>query len=96
MRIQRSVALVTGANRGLGQRLTEELLHRGAAQVYEAARNPAQMTTPGAVAAQLDITDPDSIAAAAGAATDITLLVNSAGHTAQQHFSTARSTTSAP
>jgi len=34
MRIEGSVALVTGANRGIGRALAEELLARGAAKVY--------------------------------------------------------------
>jgi NAD(P)-dependent dehydrogenase (short-subunit alcohol dehydrogenase family) len=41
MRISGSVALVTGANRGLGQVFTRELIRRGAGKVYGAARNPA-------------------------------------------------------
>jgi NAD(P)-dependent dehydrogenase (short-subunit alcohol dehydrogenase family) len=79
MQIHGSVALVTGANRGLGLRLTEELVRRGAAKVYAAARNPAQVTTPGVLPLRLDITDAESVAAAVGAAPDVTLLVNNAG-----------------
>ena len=41
MRISGSVALVTGANRGLGQVCAREMIRRGAAKVYGAARNPA-------------------------------------------------------
>lgn len=79
MQIRGSVALVTGANRGLGQRLTEELVRRGAAKVYAAARNPGQVTTPGVLPLRIDITDAESVAAAAAAAPDVTLLVNNAG-----------------
>ena len=39
MNIARSTALVTGANRGLGRHLANELLSRGAT-VYAGARNP--------------------------------------------------------
>jgi len=37
MHISGSVALVTGANRGLGLAFTRELVRRGAAKVYGAA-----------------------------------------------------------
>jgi len=40
MNIEGSVAVVTGANRGLGRAYTEALLAGGAAKVYAAARNP--------------------------------------------------------
>lgn len=40
MHISGSVALVTGANRGLGLAFTRELVRRGAAKVYGAARDP--------------------------------------------------------
>jgi len=80
MEIQGSVALVTGANRGLGQHLAEELVRRGAAKVYAAARNPEQITSAGVIPLALDINDPQSVAAAAAAAPDVTLLVNNAGN----------------
>ena len=38
MDIQGTVALVTGANRGIGFALVQALLDRGAAKVYAAAR----------------------------------------------------------
>ena len=47
MKISRLVALVTGANRGLGQVYARELVARGASKVYGAARNPAAVTEPG-------------------------------------------------
>ena len=46
MQISGSVALVTGANRGLGLAFSRELVRRGAAKVYGAARNPAAVTEP--------------------------------------------------
>jgi NAD(P)-dependent dehydrogenase (short-subunit alcohol dehydrogenase family) len=78
MEINGSVALVTGANRGLGRQLATQLVQRGA-KVYAAARHPEQVDIAGAVPLQLDVTDPSSIAAAAKVATDVTLLVNNAG-----------------
>ena len=79
MRIEGSVALVTGANRGLGRHLAEQLLSRGAAKVYATARNPDTVASDGVIPLRMDITDQASIDAAAETASDITLLVNSAG-----------------
>jgi NAD(P)-dependent dehydrogenase (short-subunit alcohol dehydrogenase family) len=79
MRISGSVALVTGANRGLGQAYARELISRGAAKVYGAARNPAAVTEPGATPILLDITDPVQVAATARQCPDVSLLVNNAG-----------------
>lgn len=79
MRIEKSVAFVTGANRGLGREFTRALLERGAAKVYGAARDPRTITEPGVVPVALDITDPDAVAAAAALAGDATLLINNAG-----------------
>ena len=44
MKIAGSVALVTGAGRGLGRVFAAELVSRGAAKVYGAARDPAAVT----------------------------------------------------
>ncbi len=77
MDISASTALVTGANRGFGKALAAELISRGA-RVYAGAR-PASVSLPGAIPIALDITDPASVAAAAEAAADVTLLVNNAG-----------------
>jgi NAD(P)-dependent dehydrogenase (short-subunit alcohol dehydrogenase family) len=75
---QNVVALVTGANRGLGRQLAAELVARGA-KVYAAARRPETVDLPGVVPIQLDITDPESIRHAAAVADDVTVLVNNAG-----------------
>jgi NAD(P)-dependent dehydrogenase (short-subunit alcohol dehydrogenase family) len=79
--INGQVALVTGANRGLGAAFVADLLARGAAKVYAAARNPETVSAddPRVVPIALDVTDAASIAAAAEAAGDVTLLVNNAG-----------------
>jgi NAD(P)-dependent dehydrogenase (short-subunit alcohol dehydrogenase family) len=79
MKIQNAVALVTGANRGIGLAFTQSLLARGARKVYAAARDPATIDTRGAEAMRLDVTKPDQIAAAAARATDVTLVINNAG-----------------
>ncbi|WP_432076932.1 SDR family oxidoreductase [Streptomyces wuyuanensis] len=81
MKLQGSVAFVTGANRGLGEQFVRALLGTGAAKVYAGARDPAKVTVPGTVPVLVDITDHDSVRAAADLAPDVTLLVNNAGST---------------
>jgi NAD(P)-dependent dehydrogenase (short-subunit alcohol dehydrogenase family) len=78
MDLTTTTALITGANRGLGRHLATELLARGAT-VYAGARNPDSVDLPGAKPIALEITDPASVAAAAEAAGDVTLLINNAG-----------------
>jgi len=78
MQIETSTALVTGASRGLGRSFAAELARRGA-KVYAAARNPDAVDVPGVIPVRLDITDPASVAEAAAATGDVTLLINNAG-----------------
>ncbi|MBV9794597.1 MAG: SDR family oxidoreductase [Actinobacteria bacterium] len=78
MQIEGSTALVTGANRGLGRRFAEELVARGA-KVYAGARRPEAVDLPGVIPVALDVTDPDSVAAAAASTGDVSLLINNAG-----------------
>jgi len=81
-RVEGAVALVTGANRGIGRALTEALLSRGVRKVYAAARNPQALRDLGdarLVPLRLDVTDPDQIRAAAEAASDVELVFNNAG-----------------
>jgi NAD(P)-dependent dehydrogenase (short-subunit alcohol dehydrogenase family) len=79
MDITGSVALVTGANRGIGRIFAQELLARGAAKVYATSRRPELVDVPGVEVLRLDVTDPESVAAAAETAGDVTLLINNAG-----------------
>src|SRR3712207_5557039 len=79
MQISGSVALVTGANRGLGRHFVQQLLDRGAKRVYATARRPESVDVPGIERLALDITDPQQVEAAARVADDVTLLVNNAG-----------------
>jgi len=84
MNVEGSVALVTGANRGLGARLVDRLLDAGVSKIYATARDPRSISD--AVSADprvrtlaLDVTDQASVDVAAKTATDVTLLVNNAG-----------------
>jgi len=79
MKIQDSVALVTGANRGLGLTFAKALLAGGARKVYAAARDPASVKLAGVQPIQLDVTKPAEIDDAARHLGDVTLLVNNAG-----------------
>ena len=79
MQISGCVALVTGANRGLGQVYARELVSRGAAKVYGTARRSASITEPGITPVALDITDPGRVSEVAADCRDVALLVNIAG-----------------
>lgn len=79
MKIENSVVLITGANRGIGLAFARALLARGARKVYAAARSPASVTLAGVEALQLDVTNPQNIAAAVERASDVTLVINNAG-----------------
>jgi NAD(P)-dependent dehydrogenase (short-subunit alcohol dehydrogenase family) len=79
------VALVTGANRGIGRALVEALLARGARKVYAAARKPEALADLVAgsegrvVALRLDITNAAEVQRAVAQADDVDLLINNAG-----------------
>jgi len=81
-KIEGAVALVTGANRGIGRALTQALLARGAKKVYAAARDPkalADLRDKRLVALRLDVSDAEQIRAAAEAAADVEIVFNNAG-----------------
>lgn len=77
-----SIALVTGANRGIGAALVQALLDAGAAKVYATARDASSLSRwedPRVIRLTLDIRDPRSCAQAAAQAQDVQLLINNAG-----------------
>jgi NAD(P)-dependent dehydrogenase (short-subunit alcohol dehydrogenase family) len=83
-----ATVLVTGANRGLGAEFVLQLIERGAAKVYAAARRAE--TVPGGdtriVPISLDITDEAMVAAVASTATDVDVLINNAGVMTMQNL----------
>ncbi|WP_405689662.1 SDR family oxidoreductase [Streptomyces sp. NBC_00057] len=81
MDINGSVALVTGANRGIGMAFTEALLAHGAAKVYAGVRDPKAALASGLTPLRLDVTDEEQVAAAARAADDVNIVINNAGVT---------------
>jgi NAD(P)-dependent dehydrogenase (short-subunit alcohol dehydrogenase family) len=80
--IKGTVALVTGANRGLGRALTEELLNRGVKKVYAAARDPRTLQDLGddrVVRLRLDVTDAEQVRSAVETASDVKIVFSNAG-----------------
>ena len=79
------VALVTGANRGIGKVITETLLNKGATKVYGAVRNPDSLANlvekhgDKVVPLELDLSKNDTVVAAAKRASDTSLVINNAG-----------------
>ncbi|MBW4618386.1 MAG: SDR family oxidoreductase [Cyanosarcina radialis HA8281-LM2] len=85
MQLENAVALVTGANGGIGQYYIEGLRSAGVPRIYAGARNPDSLAAIVAndpqriTAISLDIADERSVMAAAAKCQDVTLLINNAG-----------------
>ena len=89
MKIKNSIALVTGANRGIGKAYVEALIKRGAKKVYAAMRDVETFKKAHPECLEkfkdvieivsLDITDEEQILSAVKKAGDIDLLINNAG-----------------
>jgi NAD(P)-dependent dehydrogenase (short-subunit alcohol dehydrogenase family) len=82
--LEGTVALVTGANRGIGAAFVSGLLEVGAQRVYAAARNPQTLASLAqrdarVIPVALDITEDASVQEAAARMVDVDLVVNNAG-----------------
>ena len=83
--INNKVALVTGANRGIGKTLVEALVRAGASKVYAAVRN-IESASPliqdfgdKVVPISIDLSNPETIKEAAEVAADSQIIINNAG-----------------
>jgi NAD(P)-dependent dehydrogenase (short-subunit alcohol dehydrogenase family) len=82
MEITNKTVLVTGANRGIGRALVNELLERGAARVYAGVRDVRSLRDLADVRVtplSLDITDDRQISAAVEQVGRLDILINNAG-----------------
>jgi NAD(P)-dependent dehydrogenase (short-subunit alcohol dehydrogenase family) len=77
--VKGSVALVTGANRGLGAAFVRGLLAEGATKVYGAARSDFEPPQDGVVPVKLDIVDENNVGAVAAQLPDVDIVINNAG-----------------
>lgn len=91
--IQGKTALVTGANRGIGEALVKALLAQGAKRIYAAGRSleklvaVVNLSPTVIVPIQLDVTNADDIAKAAKLIGDLDILINNAGIATGSTFS---------
>jgi NAD(P)-dependent dehydrogenase (short-subunit alcohol dehydrogenase family) len=84
MQIKGTVALVTGANRGIGAALVRGLLDRGASKVYATARRREDLANLDAadhriMPVRLDVTDASQLAELRDRVKDVNILFNNAG-----------------
>lgn len=83
--VKDKIALVTGANRGIGKSIVETLIENGARKVYAAVRDIdsakplVDSLGEKVVPLALDLTQPETISAATKQASDVDLVVNNGG-----------------
>jgi NAD(P)-dependent dehydrogenase (short-subunit alcohol dehydrogenase family) len=79
MNIENKVVLITGANRGIGRALVEEVLKRGAKRVYAATRQPFTHSDTRVTPLTLDVTNAAQIRGAVEKVEALDILINNAG-----------------
>jgi NAD(P)-dependent dehydrogenase (short-subunit alcohol dehydrogenase family) len=79
MKIEGSVALVTGANRGLGKVYVEALRAAGATKIYAGERRPSDVIDSRVIPIRLDVTSQADVESAAQRCQDVNILINNAG-----------------
>jgi NAD(P)-dependent dehydrogenase (short-subunit alcohol dehydrogenase family) len=85
MQLEKTIALVTGANGGIGRYYVEALRRVGVSKIYAGARNLNSLSDIVAIDPEhiipipLDITNEQSVTTAAATCQDVTLLINNAG-----------------
>ena len=91
-RLQDKVVLVTGANRGIGEAMVDAVVAAGASKVYAAVRSPETAAplvdrhgSHVVVPLFMDLSNPSSVHAAAAQATDVHIVINSAGVLTSSH-----------
>jgi len=83
--IKESIVLLTGANRGIGKAILEQLIDQGASKVYACARNTDSLKpliegkADKIIPLELDITNETHIQQAASQAGDVNIVINNAG-----------------
>ncbi|KLN61819.1 short-chain dehydrogenase [Kiloniella spongiae] len=96
-KVKGKVALVTGANRGIGHAFVEEIIAAGASKVYATARDTDRLAglvkeyEGKVIPVELDVNQPDTIKAIANEFKDVSLLINNAGIARFTSFMTASS-----
>ena len=82
MKIENKIVLVSGANRGIGKSIVDELLKNGVEKVYAGARKISSLPNwndDRVIALELDTTNDVQVQAAAKTAGDVDILINNAG-----------------
>jgi NAD(P)-dependent dehydrogenase (short-subunit alcohol dehydrogenase family) len=77
--IQGKTVLLTGANRGIGRALVDEVLSRGASRVYAGTRAPFNHVDERVVPLTLDVTDRAQIRSAVEQVETLDILISNAG-----------------
>lgn len=90
MEINNAVVLVTGANGGIGSHFVEQLLQLNVAKIYVCARTTSKLSNlvmldpQRVIPVELDVTNSQSVTAAAARCPDVTVLINNAGTSLNQ------------